>query len=130
MFFLSGCHMFAKPFDLTWEWPAGRMAQQKLLVKTIKVEKASSGLFGIGASPSMAHALPDATDVTVQVIDGPAPWTGQTLRIQLPGVEAQKLARAPMAGLGLLNNTTCICLTQVPEVVHDTADWFKHWACP
>jgi hypothetical protein len=127
---IAGCNMFGKSHDLIWEWPAGRPVQQKLLVKVGKVEKASTGFLGIGASPSMADSLPDAMDATVQVIGGDAALMGQTLRIRLPGLEAKKLTQATTAAFGLLQGKTCVCVASLPQGVSEPEAWLKQWTCP
>ncbi len=122
--------MSIKSIDIKWEWPATRSVESKMLVKIEKIDKASKGFFGIGASPSLAAALPDATDVLASVVSGPTHFVGKLLALQLPGMEAAKLKVGERAAIGLIeNNTISICLAAVPADTADMATWLANWNC-
>ena len=74
--------------QLKWEWPAGRAVETTVLVRVMRVSKSSKGLFGILGSPSLANALPDATDVVAVVDGGAKALGGKTILVQMPGVNA------------------------------------------
>ena len=116
--------------EIKWEWPAGRAIETKLLINVTKISKASKGFFGIGASPSMANTLPDATDVVASVASGPENLMGKTISIRIPGVEANKLKVGEHAALALVNsNTICVCVSAVPTDTHEIESWFNKWNC-
>lgn len=114
---------------IEWEWPAGRQLESKLLVKIIKISKASTGFLGIGASPSMANAIPEATDVVASVISGQENLIGKTISMRIPGIEASKLKVDQPAAIALVNNNICICVSVSPTNTQDVASWFNNWSC-
>lgn len=123
--------MSAHTLALKWEWPAGRQADSKVLVRIGKIAKASKGFFGIGASPSLADALPDATDVTATVVAGPDALAGKTVTLGLPGMEAARLKTGELAGFGLLaDGALCICVAAAPsQDVAQAKNWLDGWTC-
>lgn len=123
--------MSAQTLALKWEWPAGRQVDSKILVKVGKIAKASKGFLGIGASPSLADALPDATDVTATVVAGPDALVGKTVTLGLPGMEAAKLKAGELAGFGLLaNGALCICVAAAPsQDAAQAGTWLEGWSC-
>jgi len=123
--------MSNQTLEIKWEWPAGRQIETKLLADIKKISKASKGLFGIGASPSMANALPDATDVVASVVSGPENLVGKDLSMRIPGVEADKLKVGEHAAIGLVeNNTIGICVSAAPTAdTHALKDWLNRWNC-
>lgn len=103
--------MSDQAIELKWEWPAGRHIEAKMLIDVQKMSKASKGFFGIGASSSLANALPDATDVVGTVLTGPDRLMGKRISMRIPDVEAQKLKLGEHAGIGLVGgNTICVCV--------------------
>ncbi|WP_288053585.1 hypothetical protein [Methylobacter sp.] len=132
MAFSGGCSaMSTQPLEIKWEWPAGRQMETKLLINIKKISKASKGLFGIGASPSMANALPDATDVSASIESGQENLVGRELSIRIPGMEAQKLKVGEHAAIGLVEgNTIGICVSAAPTAdKQELANWFNQWRC-
>jgi hypothetical protein len=123
--------MSNQAIELHWEWLAGRPMETKVLVKVDSIAKVSKGLFGMGASPSVASALPDPKDLEVSVISGPGQLVGQRLRLRLPGVEAGKLTVGAHAALGLItNNTVCSCVAAVPTTnPQEEVAWLAQWSC-
>lgn len=123
--------MSAQSVEYKWEWPAGRQPGSKLLVKVGKVAKASRGFFGIGASPSMADALPEATDVTATVVAGPAALVGKSVSLRLPGMEAARLKAGELAAYGLVDEAgPCICVAAAPSQDAAAAgNWLSGWTC-
>lgn len=114
--------MASNTIDLKWEWPAGRAIGARVLAQVESVQPASRGLFGMRASPSMADALPDATDVTVVVDSAAALHAGRRLQLKLPGIEARKLKAGDWAALGLIENgTVCVCVAGSPARSADEA---------
>lgn len=116
---------------LKWEWPAGRQIEAKVLVKVDDIAKVSKGLLGIGASPSLADALPDPRDVTVSVISGPQALTGRKLTLRLPAMESDKLKVDGHAAFGLIeNNAVCVCVAAAPATnSEEEKTWFQQWSC-
>lgn len=117
--------MATSAVELKWEWPAGRAIDRLLLVRVDSVQPASRGLFGIKASPSMAAALPDATDVVATVDEQSPVLAGQRLKLELPGMEARKLKAGGWAALGLIEgHTVCACVEPSPA---DSATAARQW---
>ncbi|WP_148268757.1 hypothetical protein [Azoarcus olearius] len=123
--------MSAHSFAPKWEWPAGRQVETRLLVKVDKIAKASKGFLGIGASPSLADALPDATDVSVTVVAGPAPLAGKAAVLGMPGMEAAKLKAGALAGVGLIEGGALfVCVAAAPSQDAAAAQkWLESWRC-
>ena len=124
--------MAAERIVLKWEWPAGRQVGSRVLVKVKSIKPAARGLFGIGASPSMADALPDATELVAEVEAGPDALQGRQVSLRLPGIEAKKLIVGSYAALGLVgSDQICICVDQAPTAKNDDArHWISSWKCP
>ncbi|WP_299883913.1 hypothetical protein [Zoogloea sp.] len=124
--------MASSNLELKWEWPAGRASDMAALVKVQSIKPASKGFFGILASPSMANALPEATDVSVIFDQQGAHNAGQIATVRLPGVEARKLEAGSWAALGLLESgRVCLCVQAAPKVsVEELRRWIAGWKCP
>jgi len=115
--------------EVKWEWPAGRQMETKILINVKKISKASTGFFGIGASPSLADAIPEATDVIATVIAGQENLIGKTISMRVPGVEADKLKVGGPAAVALVENTISICVSAVPPDKGELDNWFNKWNC-
>lgn len=107
--------MASSTVNLKWEWPAGRPLAQTLLVRVDAVESAPRGLFGVLTSPSLADALPEATDVKATV-DAQSPHLpGRQVLLRLPGVEAHKLKPGDWAAFGfVVADSVCACVAPSP----------------
>jgi len=68
---IGGCVADTDEMKLNWEWPAGRTAEIRVLVRVTKVEKEGKGPLGIGQSPSMGSHLPDATVLRGEIVGRP-----------------------------------------------------------
>ena len=113
-----------------WEWPAGRVPQAWIVVDAIKIKKKSSGIFGVGNSPSLTGNLPDAHRFEASITAGSG--AGQTIEVYLPGLEAKRIAGADKLAIGLVEGSVVICLLDVPpDVSKETAiDWAARTGCP
>lgn len=128
-FFGGRTVMSAQIIKITWEWPAGRQLETKLLINIDKISKASTGFFGIRASPSMADAIPDATEVVATVISGQEDLVGKIISMRIPGVEAKKLKVGEPAAIALVDNNISICVSAAPPNKHELENWFSTWNC-
>lgn len=115
--------------DIEWEWPAGRQLESKMLINVTQMSKASKGFLGMGASPSLANALPDATIVIGSVMSGSEQLIGKTISIRLPGVEAKKLKLGEPAAVALIGSSVCICVAAKPADTGEVSAWFNGWNC-
>jgi len=115
--------------EVKWEWPAGRQMETKILINVKKISKASRGFFGIGASPSLADAIPEATDVVATVIAGQENLIGKTISMRVPGVEANKLKVGEPAAVALVNSNISICVSAAPTDKGELDNWFNKWSC-
>lgn len=124
--------MASSNLELKWEWPAGRAIETGILVRVDGIRPASKGLFGMRASPSMADALPDATDVTVVVDQEAAVHAGRKVRVRMPGIEARKLAAGEWAAFGLVESGgVCACVQAAPKHgLEELRRWIAGWKCP
>lgn len=117
--------------ELKWEWPAGRKVETKLLMRVENIALASKGFLGLGASPSIVAALPEATDVSAQVVLGPEAMLGKKISVRLPGLEARKLKKDQFAAVGLVaGNALAVCVEHVPvQELEPARSWLQQWNC-
>ncbi len=99
--------------ELNWEWPAQRAVKDKILVQIKSIEKPSSGLFGIKKSPSLIANLPDPYTISGTVINTDTKLHGENVKITMPKLEIENVKEGSYAMLGMIGNTTCICIVSV-----------------
>ncbi len=99
--------------DLTWEWPAERTVEQKLLVKVTDIEKFKSGIFGFKKTPSFAGNLPDPVTVTAKVVGQETGLKGNTVAVVLPKLELNSIKKGDFAVIGVIDSKICICIKHV-----------------
>ena len=119
--------------EFKWEWPAGRPIARKVLVHVDAIDKVSSGLFGLGRSPSVEGYLPDARTLRASIVAGPQGLAGRRLTLNLPGPEASNLVVGGNAGVGLVagqdkGSGIAVCVASAPE--GGNAQWLSSWNCP
>jgi hypothetical protein len=103
---------------LLWQGAADRKTQQFIALRVTDVRKEGGGLFGIGNSPSIAGAMPDARLVEGQTLNDP----GAVVRLKAPGGELPAgLGKGSRLVLGLVDPRHVICLLSPPESVADDA---------
>lgn len=108
---------------LLWQGAADRKPAQFIAMRVNAIRKEGGGLFGIGNSPSLAGAMPDARLVEGSRIgeDGPA------VKVKVPGGELPKgLDKGSRVVLGLVDARHVICLLVPPDTVADSA--LASWA--
>lgn len=108
--------------DLTWEWPADRVAEQKILVKVLDIKSQSSGLFGFKKTPSFAGNLPDPVTVKAKIIGQDKGLNDKTVEITLPKLELESIKVNDFAVLGVIASKTCICIKHVESEHVDIAN--------
>lgn len=102
--------------ELTWEWPADRVAEQKLLVKIVDVKNQKAGFFGFAKTPSFAGNLPDPVTVKAEVMNKEGDLKGKIVELTLPKLELESVSVNDVAVLGVVGGEVCICIKQVdPE---------------
>lgn len=124
----SSMSSLAKTKPLLWQAAAGRKPVRFVPIAVTSVTPETGGSFGIGQSPSMAGAYPDARNVqgralneTVHIVTVRAPATA------LP----HGLAEGQRLVLGLVDDGHVICLLAPPAnvAVDSLADWAKEQPC-
>ncbi len=118
-------HVMAADIELTWEWPADRVAEQKLLVKIVDVKNQSAGFFGFGKTPSFAGNLPDPVTVKAEVMNKEGDLKGKIVELTLPKLELESVSVNDVAVLGVVDGEVCICIKQV-----DLETDIKNTSCP
>lgn len=98
--------------ELIWEWPADRVAEQKLLVKIVDVKNQRAGFFGFGRTPSFVGDLPDPVTVKAKLLNE-SDLKGKTVELTLPKLELESVKTNDYAMLGVVDNKICICIKQV-----------------
>lgn len=103
---------------LLWQGAADRKPQQFIALRVTDVRKEGGGLFGIGNSPSIVGAMPDARLVEGRTLGG----TEAVVRLKAPGGELPPgLGKGSRLVLGLVDPKHVICLLSPPESVADAA---------
>lgn len=98
--------------ELTWEWPADRTAEQKLLIKVLDV-KDNSGLFSFNKTPSIANNLPDPVTVSAKLMTQEGNLKNKTIELSLPKLELRSIKTGGLAILGIMEGKICICIKPV-----------------
>ena len=99
--------------ELKWEWPANRATESKLLIQIDKVKKQGSGLFGVLKSPSLVDGFPDPQELTGNIVNANSSLNGKSVKLVLPLLEIEGIKAGSYAMLGIIKNTTCICIVPV-----------------
>lgn len=99
--------------ELTWEWPADRTVEQKLLVKILDVKKEGPGLFSFKKTPSFASNLPDPVTVKAKLVNQEGSLKDKTIELTLPTLELESIKANDFAVLGVVESKICICVTHV-----------------
>lgn len=94
---------------LRWQWKAGRDTKYVVAAAITAIEKADNGFLGIGASPSMAGALPAAIVVSFKRLDGAPPTSiPATFKLRMPRVELGALSVGDSVNLDLIDDDVCV----------------------
>ncbi len=124
----------ADTLEFKWEGAADRPIATKLLVRVDSLKKTSTGLFGLGNSPSLAGYQPDPHTLRGEVISGPSGVAGRKFTLELPGYRAQALTAGAQAGFGLVAERSngrdiVVCVAPAPAGAA-AAQWLANWHCP
>ncbi len=98
--------------ELTWEWPADRAVEQKLLVKVLDVNE-NSGYFSFNKTPSIASNLPDPVTVSAKLMAQEEEPKNKTVELTLPKLELGSIKTDDLAILGVVEGKICICIKSV-----------------
>jgi hypothetical protein len=123
----------ADRLDFEWQGAADRPITTKLLVRVDAIKKTSTGLFGLGNSPSVAGHQPDPHTMRGEVIR-PAGMAGLKFTLVLPGCKAKALTAGAQAGFGLVAERSngrdiVVCVAPAPEGTA-ARQWLADWHCP
>lgn len=105
--------------ELTWEWPADRIVEQKLLVKVLDVNE-NSGFFSFNKAPSIASNLPDPVTVKAKLIDQKGNLKNKTIELTLPKLELGLIKVNDLVIIGIVESKVCICIKPVESENIDT----------
>ena len=108
----GGCVMGADT-ELKWEWPANRPLTHKLLINVHSLEKQGGGLFGVKQSPSLVASVPDPFELKGVVIKADKPINAENIALIAPKLEVENIKPGAYAVLGLVNDSTCVCIVPV-----------------
>ncbi len=128
---IGGCVSDRNEVKLNWEWPAGRTAEARVLVKVSNVEKETKGPFAIGQSPSVGSYLPDAAVLRGEIVGSQAHSAATGLALRLPARELPDVMPGDVVGLGIIGRSICICIGKLPGHLHGEAakDWLSGMRC-
>jgi hypothetical protein len=108
---------------LGWEWRAGRALAQRAAIRIEAAKKEGGGLFGIGKSPSLGAALPDAMTVSGHVVAIDRPGVAKpagAIGFRIPRVELKSAKVGDLVAIGIIGDAV-VCLTPAPSGIADTA---------
>jgi len=115
---------------LKWEWPAGRKPEVRLALHLEQVEEQSTGLFGLGKSPSIVQNLPEPMHLAGEVLAGDAAKHGaHTIELVVPRKEIPGIGKADRVALGIVQEKICICIEKIPAEVSNLDGWLAQWSC-
>lgn len=122
--------MSTEDINLTWEWPAGRMPDYKIMINVHDVKSVSRGIFGLRNSPSIANHFPDPV-ILRGVVLAPDGVKDKTVTIWMPRIEVRDVKAGDNVGLGLIGTDVCICVAQSPEHLKKEAFavWLEQMSC-
>ena len=118
LFSIIGACAMSDNIELTWEWPDGRVSDQKFLIKVNNVESKSSGFFGIGKSPSIASNIPSPVVLTGEILKDEM-LEGKSIKVTLPKLELESIKSGDYAVVGVMDGNTCICIVKVASSSED-----------
>lgn len=119
---VGGCAMSSE-LKLKWEWPDGRTADQKLIIAVESLGNYSSGLFGFIKSPSIVENVPDPMEIKGKVVGGSPSMINHEVVLVLPKIELGSIQENNLIAVGLIDNSTCICIKLASSVDEDLKDW-------
>ena len=116
--------------QLGWEWPGERGPDIRILVRVDAIAT-TGGVSGSVQPPSMVGYLPDPVDLTGRVVAGDPSWVGNPVSLRLPRLELGEIAAGGLAGLGVIGDSTCICVAQAPDGLagRAAAEWLSAMPC-
>jgi hypothetical protein len=129
----GGFAMADSPLKRGWEWRAGRVLEQRAGLRLVRIHKEGGGLFGIGRSPSLGGALPDAQRVEAEVIvvdrSGPV-HAGARIEFRIPKVELRGAGPGALVAVGMIGDNV-VCLAPAPADVNEAAlaGWLPQAPC-
>ena len=113
----------ATDINLKWEWPAGRKADQKLIVNIASITKHNTGFFGLKKSPSLIEGIPDPIDIKGIIIGGDSYLGNKSITITLPKVELENVSEGNLIAIGVIEPNICICLKTATSATEDLSQW-------
>jgi hypothetical protein len=120
LFSMVGFRAMSADIELTWEWPADRTVEQKLLVKIVDIQKGSPDFFNFIKTPSFANNLPDSITVKAMLIGQETDLKNKTIKLTLPTLELEPIKIDDFAIIGVVDNKICICIEHVESENTDT----------
>ncbi len=113
---------------LLWQNAVARKPVRFVPVVVSSVAPYKGGWLGVGNSPSLVGAFPDARDVEGKALDG----SGHVVAVRAPGAELPHgLAPGQRVVLGLVDDAHVICFLVPPSDVpiHDLIQWAAGQRC-
>ncbi len=102
--------------SLAWQGAADRKPSNFIAIRVERIRKEGGGWFGIGNSPSIAGAMPDARTVEGRVISA----ASNRVKAKVPGGELPEgTAEGSRLVLGLVDAQHVICMLHPPDTVTD-----------
>ena len=123
--------------QLSWQWPAGRTPDHKLLLDVRKVGRQRIRLSRLFSRvESAADYLPDAMELTGTVILGREHLLGANATLRVPRIELASISAGDRAGLGIIDQdgrdrNICICIKSAPDGLgsKELKDWLANMEC-
>lgn len=117
-----------------WEWRAERTLEQRAGLRLTRVKQEGGGLFGIGRSPSLGSALPDAQVVLADVLAVDRPGqaeVGGKIEFRIPKFELKGAQSGTLVAIGIIGqNVVCLAPAAAGVTTDSLASWLPAAPCP
>ncbi len=112
---------------INWEWPANRIVKHKMIVEVVDLRAADKWI----KSPSFAADIPDPMSLKGKVLKSNLASQIEIIKLVLPKVELGDVSKGSKLALGMINNSTVVCVGVLPlnfSSIEEDA-WLEQWEC-
>ena len=114
-------------YEFFWEWRADRAIVKKVVAELILIESRKPLI----NTPSFASNLPDPIRLIGKFFKNNSFSDKPELELVAPRFELPDMDVGDRFALGLINDSTCVCIEKVPSKIQfeDLDRWLEDWEC-